>query len=117
MLRTWGIFFRNAFITYSLIGTAALIVANFLVLGVGIEPSADPIFLHYTTYLGVDFVGAWYLVYLIPVSALCIGILNTVLAYFFSRRDILFAQLFTATATLVALFLLIYSILVVRLNS
>ncbi len=117
MLRTWGIFFRNPFIKYSLIGTGVLIVVNFLVLGIGIEPSADPIFLHYTTYLGVDFVGVWYLVYLIPVSAFIIGMLNAVLAYFFARRDILFAQLFTATSTLVTIFLLIYSILIVRLNS
>lgn len=110
-------FFKDTLIRYSALAAVIFIAAQATVLSFGIKPSVAPIFLHYTTYLGVDFVGAWYLAYLIPITSFVFVILNSILAYLLSRKDILFGYfLMVASALLSALFL-IHAILTVRLNA
>lgn len=114
---TLRFFLKNPRIRYPLASAFFLTVVQILLIVFYIKPSTEPIFLHYTTYLGVDFVGAWYFVYLIPLSTFLLSLVNALLAYFFARRDIIFAQIITATSAVAAVFLLIYTVLIVRLNS
>ncbi|MFA6271490.1 MAG: hypothetical protein WC693_00085 [Patescibacteria group bacterium] len=60
----------------------ALLIALFLNLGIwillymNIKPSPDPVFLHYNIYFGIDLIGDWYRIYIIPLSGLLIILVN-----------------------------------------
>ena len=116
MWRDIRFFFKNQLLLYPILFAGMLTLAQVIVLFIGIPRADEPIFLHYTAYLGVDFIGAWYLVYLIPLGRICAVALNGAVAYFLGRQDIFWGYLLVIAAALTAALLLLYSVLLVRLN-
>lgn len=116
-MRNLRFFFKDMLVRYTAILSGVLIIAQLTVLFVGIAPKDEPIALHYTSYLGVDYLGAWYLVYLLPVGALVSSALNFVLAYALAQRDKLLGNLLVIGAVLVCALLLVESALLARLNA
>ena len=107
MLRNLRFFFKDPFIRYPAAAAAIFIVAQVLVLVRGVKFRGEPIYLHYTTYLGVDFVGAPALAYLFPFAGLVAGLLNFGLAYRLTRQEKLLGYFLSlGTAIVCALFLL-----------
>lgn len=117
MLRSIRFFFKNPIHRYFGLANVALIAAQIVLLVWKMKPDSPQVFLHYTTYLGVDFVGAGYLVYLIPFGSLFCAILNTTLAWYVSKKDMFSAYLLTIGATLITALLLVHTILLIRLNA
>ena len=117
MWRAIRFFFKDPFVRYAGILCAVFIVGQILILAFGIKPKAEPIFLHYTTYLGVDFVGAWYLVYGIPLGSLMLSILNFGVAFALVRIDKVLSYLLPAWTLFLLLLLTIESFLLIRLNA
>jgi len=117
MLRELKFFFKKPLIKYPAAVAAIFSLVQVVALIIRIKPSTEPIYLHYTTYLGVDFVGAWYLAYLLPVASFFCAIVNTVLAFTLVKRDALLAYILTVGAAIVALLLCIQTILIIRLNA
>lgn len=109
--------FRDQIVKYSLFLALLLNIAQVLVLIFGIKPQAEPIFLHYTTYLGVDFIGAWYLVYLIPIVSLMFVAINLGIVYVFLHKDKLLWHILTVSSALLNALLLVDAILLVIINS
>ena len=116
-LFTRWFWYQNSVLRYLILATAALILGQLLILIIGIEPQEDPIFLHYTTSFGVDFIGAWYLVYLIPLASTIILTINGLLARILSRRDPYLGYLMLSGALAVVFLLLIQAILLPYINS
>lgn len=79
-------FFRNAIVQWFLIATLFLIAANWVVLAVFVRPVDYPIILHYNVYFGVDLIGSWWQVYLLPLMGTIMFFINTILAYIFYRQ-------------------------------
>lgn len=117
MLRNLRPFFKDKVVAYSCGAAVILTFAQLGVLLLRIEPKSAPIFLHYTTYLGVDFTGAWYLAYGIPVISFLAVLLNAGLAYALIAREKILGYVLTIGSDMVAAMLLIAVILIVRLNS
>lgn len=115
-IKRW-FWYQNPVLRYLTISTAVLIFGQLLILALGIEPQEDPIFLHYTTSFGVDFIGAWYLVYLIPLASMIILGVNGLLARVLVRRDPYLGYLMITGALVVALLLLIQAVLLLYVNS
>lgn len=93
---------KDPLIRYPLLVVGGLVVAQFAVLLFGLPSAKASISLHYTTYLGVDWVGLGYLAYLLPVGSLILGLLNTILAYRIATQDKMLAYLLVAGSVLVA---------------
>ena len=81
-----------------------------------IGPQDQQLFLHYTMFFGVDLIGSWYMVYIIPVGGLCLFLLNTVLAWFMFSVDRLASYFFLATTVGCHIFLGMAAYMVVFLN-
>lgn len=52
-------------------------LANWIYIASNISPSEQPIPLHYNIYFGIDLIGVWYNMFIIPLSGLVIIILNS----------------------------------------
>ena len=62
-------------------------VLNWALLVYKLEPSDLPIFLHYNIYLGIDRIGTWYFLYLMPLSGTVIFLTNLFIAMFLFYRE------------------------------
>ncbi len=82
-----------------------------------IHSDAGQIFLHYNIIFGVDLVGDWWKIYLLPLAGVVVILLN----YFFSGLlysvDKFLARLLSGWVLFFHLFLMIGTILLVRLNT
>lgn len=117
MLQTIRFFFRDRIVGYCAGLTVVFIVAQIVILALKIRASDAAIFLHYTTYLGVDFVGAWYLSYLIPLASALVAKLNTALAIHLRKKDTFAGYVLLIGSVLFSVLMLVYVILLTRLNS
>lgn len=80
------------------------------------QPQENPIYLHYNVYFGIDWVGPWYLGYLIPLSAtLLVGINYMCIRYALKTNEAI-ATIFLFWSSLALCFLAMSHILVVLLN-
>lgn len=115
---TLRFFLKDPLIRYPLAAAFILAILQIIVIAVRIKPQAEPIFLHYTTYFGVDLVGAWYLLYAVPAMSILISVINAVLSNMLARRNskALGAICAGAAAVVGALFTLAVFLLV-RLNA
>ena len=81
-----------------------------------IPPQEELIFLHYTTLFGVDLLGEWYKVFMIPVMGICIAVVHGLLGWFFFSKDKYISYVLLAAACVVHIFLGITAVLLVFLN-
>jgi len=91
-------------------------LANWVWLLIKIRPQADPIFLHYNILFGVDYVGEWWRVLLLPLAGLLIFLVNGIIAWMIFSKDKFAAELLNFTSLLCQIFLLIAGALLVFLN-
>lgn len=117
MWRGLRFFFKDPFVRYSGILCVIFIAGQILILAWGIKPKSEPIFLHYTTYFGVDFVGAWYLVYGIPLGSLILSGLNFGIAFALVRTDKVLSYLLPSWTLILLALLTTQSVLLTRLNA
>ncbi|MEA2064747.1 MAG: hypothetical protein U9O66_00425 [Patescibacteria group bacterium] len=98
---------------------ASLLLNIFIWIGyfLNIKNGESLIYLHYNIYFGVDFIGAWYKIFIIPIFGLIILLIN----YFISIRIYLnnkFASYILAGSALFAQFILLFaSIAIIWINS
>lgn len=81
-----------------------------------IKPSEDQFFLHYNMVLGVNLVGPWWKLYLIPGSAFLVFLINYFLSLYFYNSDKLLARLLSIFTFLFHLLLLVGVSLLIRIN-
>jgi hypothetical protein len=89
-LRLGGFFaqeyFHSGLIQWVLIASLAINLGNWLFIAFFIRPVDFLIILHYNVYFGVDLIGSWWQMYLMPLIGLLIAFANAFLGYLFYQR-------------------------------
>jgi hypothetical protein len=110
------LFFRDKFISVPL--GAAVVIQGILwwYTLANVHKTGERFFLHYNITFGPDLVGEWWQIFLFPALGLLVVLINFALSLFFYNKDKFLARVLTATVVLSHIFLLIATILIVRLN-
>jgi hypothetical protein len=110
-------FFRNPLIQWVLIITLFLAVANWIGLIIFIRPVDLPIVLHYNVFFGVDLIGNWKEIYLLPIVGDIFFIINFILAYiFYGQKERIASYLFLLASLFVQFGIAIASASVILMN-
>jgi hypothetical protein len=82
-----------------------------------VKPNDLPIVLHYNVYFGVDIIGDWWQVFLLPSIGLVFMLVNGILSYaLYKRYERIAAYLFLLTAFLVQVSIVIASVSISIIN-
>lgn len=82
-----------------------------------IPRGSDQIFLHYTIFFGVDDIGPWRNLLIIPAGGLFILLANGIFGWTMFQRDKYLAHALNAAAFMTQLIVLAASLLIVTLNT
>ena len=66
-----------------------------------VKPTDQPMILHYNVYFGIDAIGDWRNVFLMPALALAFLLVNVVLSRFFYYKERLISYLFALMALVI----------------
>jgi hypothetical protein len=72
--------------------------------------------LHYNIYFGIDNIGSWYNVFIIPLFGLFIIVFNNILAYTFYSKEKLISYLLIISQTVLQVILLAAAVFIILLN-
>jgi hypothetical protein len=81
-----------------------------------VQPTNQPIILHYNVYFGVDSIGDWRAVFLMPALAAGLMFTNLFLSRFFYYKERLVSYLFAGMAFLIQLLMIIGVASVIIIN-
>ena len=81
------------------------------------KENSHPIILHYNLFFGVDYLGNYEKIYLIPIAGLIIIIVNSILGHLLYLKEKLAVYFLVFIIFIVQLLLLINSYLIIRINS
>jgi len=116
-MRNIRFFYKEDLIRYPAIVSGFCIIFQIVLIALTLSPKGESISLHYTTYFGVDFIGARYLIYGIPAIAFFISVGNAALGLVMStRNEKLFAYMLSVGAAVISLLLTLAVLLLLRLN-
>lgn len=90
--------------------------ANWFFLAYKIKPQADPIYLHYTIYFGVDLIGQWFRLFIMPAVGTLVWLVNFVFAFFIYRKGVFISYLILWITFFLQFSLLFASYLIIRAN-
>ncbi len=116
MFYSLKLYFRDPWVSAPLLGSILIQIFLWWYLIANIHPEAGQIFLHYNIIFGVDLVGSWWKIYLIPLAGVAVALLNYFFSLMFYSVDKFLARLMSGWVLFFHLFLLIGIILLVRLN-
>lgn len=81
-----------------------------------IRPTGEQLFLHYNIIFGVDLVGEWWKLWLLPLGGLVLWLVNFLLSYFFYNHNRFLARFLAVTTALFEVLLVVAILLIVSLN-
>jgi hypothetical protein len=111
-------FFRNPIIQWLFIATIFINLVAWTLLAIFIRPSADPIWLHYNVYFGVDIIGSWWQAYILPVMGLFFFFVNFVLGYyFFNTKERIATHILFLASLLVQVSIIVAVVPIIIINS
>jgi len=92
-------------------------IADWVALKIFIKPIDFPIILHYNVYFGVDMLGNWKEVFLLPFIGIILFLINTFLSiHFYRRKERIASYLLLMASLMIQLSLLVASISVIIIN-
>jgi hypothetical protein len=110
-------FFRNKVVLWMVISSVVLNIANWLLLGWFIRPVDYSIILHYNVYFGVDIIGNWKAVFVLPGIGLLLFFINSFLAlYFYRKLERIACHILLMASLMMQMSLLIASLSVILIN-
>jgi len=99
----WHGYWTDPAIFFSLVLGALANLGMWAAIWFVIEPASQPIILHYNVYFGVDAIGDWKNIFMLPGLAAAVLAVNIVLSRFFYYKERLVSYLFAAMALAVQL--------------
>lgn len=84
-------FFRDRLLVGGTSASALFLLLLWTAFVVKVPRGGETVILHYTIYLGVDEVGAWYRLFIFPLTGTLIAALNTVAAIRFMKSAKMFS--------------------------
>ena len=116
MLYPIKLYFKDRWIAVPFGAAGVFIILIFWFVLSKIKPATEDLFLHYNIIFGVDLIGAWWKLYLIPGAALVGGFANLAISYFLYRNNGFMARFIAFATFTLELFLLIAANLIIGLN-
>jgi hypothetical protein len=111
------LYLRDRWVLVPLLGVILIQIFFWWYLIANIRSDAGQIFLHYNIIFGVDLVGDWWRIYLLPLVGTVVILLNYFFSFMFYSVDKFLARLMSGWVLFFHLFLMIGIILLVRLNA
>jgi hypothetical protein len=99
----WHGYWTDPVIFFSLVLGALSNLGMWVAIWLVVEPANQPIILHYNVYFGVDSIGDWRNIFILPGLAAAVFAVNAVLSRFFYYKERLVSYLFAGMALLVQL--------------
>lgn len=110
-------YFRSHIIRWLLVFIGVANLANWAALKIFIQPVDLPIILHYNVYFGVDMLGDWKNLFLLPSVGLILFLTNFFLSiYFYRRKERIASYLLLMAALMIQLSLIVASASVIIIN-
>jgi len=103
----WHGFWTDPAIFFSLILAVIVNLGMWVAVWRIVQPTDRPIILHYNVFFGVDAIGDWRNVFLMPALAAAILVLNIILSRFFYYKERMAAYLFAGMALIIQLLMAI----------
>jgi len=116
MLYLAKIYLKNLWIKLFISISLLLNIFHFWYLFAHLDFSQENYFLHYNVIFGVDLVGAWTKLLILPISGFLVILVNFLLALYFFNKDKFLSFILAITALFFEVFLSIGLILIMRLN-
>jgi len=111
------VFFQSKIVLTLLILSLLANIANWLILFIFIRPVDIDIILHYNVYFGVDTMGNWKQVFIMPVIGFILFIINAVLAaYFYRNKERIASYVLLLTALMAQVGFIIASVSIILIN-
>lgn len=99
----WHGYWTDPAVFFSLVPAVLLNLGLWTAIFAIVRPTDRQIILHYNIYFGVDAIGDWRNIFVLPALAAAILIVNAILSRFFYYKERLVSYLFAAMALLVQL--------------
>ncbi len=116
LFSTLRFFVKDIFLSVSF-GAAILVNLGLWIFLTSVMPApSSQAFLHYTVYFGIDRVGPWYMMFILPLFGMTIGAGNNVLAAIAYKQRPLLAYFLASATFLVQVIFFIEALLLWRLN-
>ncbi len=110
-------FFRSRIILWLLALNVIANIANWIIIAIFINRLDGDIILHYNVYFGVDAMGDWHRVFLLPIIGVIILALNAVLAaYFYIKKERIASYILLLAAFMVQINLIIAAASIMMIN-
>lgn len=109
-------FRQNIFLLINFFINLSLNIAIWLVLAFNMDSTSQIIPLHYNIYFGIDLIGYWYKIFIIPAMGLLIFFFNSTLSYIMYKRDKIVSYFLMAASSFSQFLLLVGAIFVILLN-
>ena len=110
-------FFQNKIISWLIVIGIIANLANWIILAIFIRPVDGSIILHYNVYFGVDIMGNWKQVFIMPSIGLILFLINGFLAaYFYKNKERIAGYILLITSFMAQLSLMVASISVIIIN-
>ncbi len=110
-------FLQSEVVDWLLLANFLTNLVNWILLAIFIRPIDIDIILHYNIYFGVDAMGSWKQVFLLPVIGLILLTINTMLAvYFYQRKKIVASYILLLATLMVQINLVVASMSVIIIN-
>lgn len=112
-----GEYFSNRIVFRLIILSLAANAADWVSLAVFVRPPGYNIILHYNVYFGVDMMGDWRFVFVLPAIGLLLFFINNFLAaHFFANKERIASYVLLLAAFMIQISLLIASVSVIIIN-
>lgn len=108
---------RERIVWIPLAAAFLLNLAAWAYLGFSIRPTEELLILHYTIHFGIDFLGRWLSVFMVPLIGFLFGAMNTVILWWFWQRMRVLSYVAIATTVVIQVALGGVAILLVALNT
>ena len=112
----WHGFWTDPVIFFSLVFAILVNAGLWIALFWTVAPTDTPIILHYNIYFGVDAVGGWKSLFLMPTLAAGLLFLNAVLSRYFYYKEKMAAHLFAGTALILQLLMAVAVVSAIMIN-
>jgi len=110
-------YFKSAIPIWLIILSLAVNLIDWIILKIFVRPVDFPIIIHYNVFFGVDMVGNYKLVFVLPLIGLALFLINFFLSiYFYRRKERIASYLLLMTALMIQLSLFVSALSVIIIN-
>lgn len=110
-------YFQSSIAVWLIILSLVANLSNWLILKILIRPIDLPIILHYNVYFGVDMMGNYREVYILPLIGIILLLINFFLSkYLYEKKERIASYLLMMAALMIQLALIVSSVSVIIIN-